>query len=226
MMLQRPKSRSEEVTMRLRQEIVDGTFELGSALSETMIATRYNVSRTPVREAFAALGIEGLVRTEPQQGTYVFRISNRQFAALSEVRSIIEMAALRLAYERSRKALLRQWARLLRSMREAAASGDSQGYCRLDGEFHQAIMSLADNPHIIEAAQSFATKIAAVRNRLGANPEHMKRSLAEHEELVRLLTLNRINSAVELLDHHIRFKSESFWSGAADWNISLDTDEE
>jgi DNA-binding GntR family transcriptional regulator len=73
--IERPKSLSEEVAAQLRREIVDGTFEMGEALSESMIAARYGVSRTPVREAFAFLGQEGLVRTEPQQGTYVFKIS-------------------------------------------------------------------------------------------------------------------------------------------------------
>ena len=85
---------------RLRREIVEGEFELGQALSESKIAARYGVSRTPVREAFACLGLEGLVRTEPQQGTFVFTIDRDQFAQISEARSILETAALRLAVER------------------------------------------------------------------------------------------------------------------------------
>jgi hypothetical protein len=88
------------------------------------------------------------------------------------------------------------------------------------------LLALADNPYILEATQFFATKIASVRNRLGANPAHMKISYVEHEELLRLLELNRINSAVELLDHHIRFKGETFWAGASNNNIGIDRSEE
>lgn len=223
---ERPKSLTEEVTQRLRNEIVEGVFALGDALSEAMIASRYNVSRTPVREAFACLGLEGLVRTEPQQGTYVFTIGKKEFAQLSETRAIIETAAFRLAVERNRKSLRRQWTRILLAMKDAVDAGDGAGYCRHDGEFHQVLLALADNPHILEATQFFATKIASVRNRLGANPAHMKISYVEHEELLRLLELNRINSAVELLDHHIRFKGETFWAGASNNNIGIDRSEE
>ena len=211
---QRPKSLSEEVTMRLRTEIVDGHLRLGDALSESMVASRYGVSRTPVREAFAFLGLEGLVRTEPQQGTYVFTITREQFNQLSETRSILECAAFRLSIERNRKTLVRMWRRIVKSMQAAMARGDGLAYCQLDGEFHHQLFVLADNPHLLEATQSFATKIATVRNRLGSNPEHMKYSFSEHENLLRLLEEDKVNSAVELMDHHIRFKGETFWAAA------------
>lgn len=71
---ERAKSLTEAVTERLRDEIVNGGLGFGESLSETRIAARYDVSRTPVREAFACLSLEGLVITEPQQGTFVFTI--------------------------------------------------------------------------------------------------------------------------------------------------------
>ena len=113
---ERPKSLAEVVTARLRREIVDGEFELGQALSESKIAARYGVSRTPVREAFACLGLEGLVRTEPQQGTFVFTVDRAQFAQISEARSILETSALRLAIERRHCDLVRQWNRSVEAM--------------------------------------------------------------------------------------------------------------
>ncbi|QYK42230.1 MAG: GntR family transcriptional regulator [Paracoccaceae bacterium] len=207
--------------MRLRTEIVDGHLQLGDALSESMVAARYGVSRTPVREAFAFLGLEGLVRTEPQQGTYVFTITRAQFNQLSETRSILECAAFRLSIERNRKMLLRKWRRIVKSMQAAMERGDGLAYCQLDGEFHHQLFALADNPHLLEATQSFATKIATVRNRLGSNPEHMKHSFSEHENLLRLLEDDKVNSAVELLDHHIRFKGETFWAAASGQISSL-----
>ena len=211
--IERVKSLSEEVTIRLRWEIVEGAFALGESLSESMIAARYGVSRTPVREAFAFLGQEGLVRTEPQHGTYVFSITREEFARLSETRSILETAALRLSHERNRKALIRGWRRIAKAMQTTVSSERGLDYCRLDGEFHELLFNLADNPHLVEASQSFATKIATVRNRLGATGEHMRRSLGEHQELLKLLEADEIDRAVELLDRHIRFKGEAFWAG-------------
>jgi DNA-binding GntR family transcriptional regulator len=207
-----PKSLAEVVTNRLRQEIVEGEFEFGQALSESKIAARYGVSRTPVREAFAGLGLEGLVRTEPQHGTFVFVMDRDQFAKLSETRAILETAALRIALEHARPELLRQWKRIVKAMSAAVDDGDSKRYSNCDGEFHAVLFTLADNTFLVAAGHSFAAKMAAVRNRLGAEPEHMKRSFREHKDLLSLVTSGDTAGAVTLLEKHIRDKGEDFWT--------------
>jgi DNA-binding GntR family transcriptional regulator len=209
---ERPKSLAEVVTARLRREIVEGEFELGQALSESKIAARYGVSRTPVREAFACLGLEGLVRTEPQQGTFVFTIDRAQFAQISEARSILETAALRLAVERGCLELIRQWQRFVEGMTAALRDRDAGSYSRLDGDFHQSLFRLAANPFLTAAGQAFAGKVAAVRNRLGAHPEHMAKSYDQHVELLALVERSEFGAAVDLLERHIRHKGESFWN--------------
>jgi DNA-binding GntR family transcriptional regulator len=207
----RPRSLTEVVTDRLRREIVEGEFDLGEGLSESKIALRYEVSRTPVRQAFACLGLEGLVRTEPQHGTFVFTLDREEFVQISETRSIIEQAALRLALERNRTGLIQRWNRLLTAMTAALREGDAKRYSQCDGEFHQAMFDHADNPYLAAASQSFAAKMAAVRNRLGAQPEHMAQSFHEHQELLDLVKRNEAVLAAGLLERHIRYKGESFW---------------
>jgi DNA-binding GntR family transcriptional regulator len=209
---ERPKSLADVVTARLRREIVDGEFELGQALSESKIAARYGVSRTPVREAFACLGLEGLVRTEPQQGTFVFTVDRAQFAQISEARSILETSALRLAIERGHGDLVRQWKRFVEAMRVALRDRDARSYSRFDGEFHQALFSLAANPFLTAAGQAFSAKMTAVRNRLGSHPEHMAKSYEQHVELLALVERSDVEAAVALLERHIRHKGESFWN--------------
>jgi DNA-binding GntR family transcriptional regulator len=210
--VERPRSLAEVVTTRLRREIVEGEFDFGQALSESKIAARYGVSRTPVREAFACLGLEGLVRTEPQQGTFVFTMDRKQFAQISEARAILETAALRLAIERGHASLVRQWHRLVDGMRAALRDKDARQYSRFDGDFHQTLFSLAANPYLTAAGQAFSATVAAVRNRLGAQPEHMAKSYTEHVELLALLERAEVGLAVDLLERHIRYKGESFWS--------------
>jgi DNA-binding GntR family transcriptional regulator len=209
---ERPKSLGEVVTARLRREIIEGEFELGQALSESKIALRYQVSRTPVREAFACLGLEGLVRTEPQHGTFVFTMDSEQFAQLSETRSILETAALRLAIQRNRTNLIANWKRLVATMTTALRDGDAKTYSSADGEFHRLMIELADNPFLAAAAQSFSAKMDTVRNRQGSRPDHMERSYGEHAELLGLIGRDEAELAVDLLERHIRDKGESFWA--------------
>ena len=209
---EKPVSLAEVVTSRLRREIVDGEFEFGQALSESKIAARYGVSRTPVREAFARLDLEGLVRTEPQHGTFVLTMDRVQFAQISETRAILEIAALRRAVEHNRNELVKRWKRHVAAMKTAKDDGDGKRYSRIDGEFHQVLFDLAANPFLDAAGQSFQAKMAAVRNRLGSQPEHMVRSFAEHVALLDLIERNETDRAAEILERHIRFKGESFWA--------------
>ncbi len=53
--------------------------------------------------------------------------------------------------------------------------------------------------------------MAAVRNRLGAQPEHMAKSFSEHSALLDLVRRNEAGSAADLLERHIRYKGESFF---------------
>ena len=55
----------------LKEDICNGVIKTGELLSEAQLAERLSVSRTPVREALAALENEGLVRTERTAGRFV-----------------------------------------------------------------------------------------------------------------------------------------------------------
>jgi DNA-binding GntR family transcriptional regulator len=200
------------VTNRLRQEIVEGGIEFGQALSEAKIAKRYEVSRTPVREAFARLELEELVRTEPQNGTFVFTMDRPQFAQISEARSILETAALRLSYERNRGALVRQWQALMVEMDASADVHDMKTYSSADGRFHDVLFALSDNPYLEAARRPFSARLAAIRNRMGLSPEHVVKSRSEHRALLNHIENDRLDDALALIQHHIIEKGAEFWA--------------
>jgi len=212
MRVEGPLSLADAVTDRLRQEIVLGHFELGDALSESRIARRYEVSRTPVREAFARLEIEGLVCTEPQSGTYVFTIDQAEFMKVSETRSVLELGALRLAMQHDPDGLKEAWRQLTVEMEQAMRGGDSTTYSRCDARFHEALYQHSENPYLAAARRSFASKMDTIRNKLGATPEHMKKSFTEHLELSNAIANDDVEGAAEILDRHIRHKGASFWT--------------
>ena len=97
MKIARPKSLTELVGEELRARIVDGRLRLGAALSENALAAELGLSKTPVREALLQLKLERLVEVLPQRGTYVFRLAADQVAPISELREVLEVAALTAA---------------------------------------------------------------------------------------------------------------------------------
>lgn len=212
MRIERPQSLSDLVTDRLRKEIVEGNFEFGSALSESKIARLYEVSRTPVREAFARLELEELVRTEAQSGTYVFTMDREQFAKISETRSVLECGALKFAVERGNQQLVSGWSRITDKMSKAREKCNAKQYSELDGAFHDLLFELSDNPYLAKARATFGSRMDAIRNRLGLNEAHISKSFAEHQQLLAHVAAGETELAVQLLHVHITKKGAGFWS--------------
>lgn len=209
---ERPRSLTELVTEHLRAEIVSGALDFGAALSEATIAQRLDVSRTPVREAFQRLEIEGLVRSEPQRGTFVFSTSQAELKSLCDVRSVLETGAIHLAIKHDAPGLVKRLGAVIRRMNKEQAAGNISAYLYLDHEYHQAVIDSAANIYLDQAYQTIAPRMAALRNRLGAHPDLIEKSYREHCEIRDLLAKGDIDEALQVLELHIGRKEGSYWN--------------
>lgn len=86
---------------KLRTAIVEGEFRPGERLVEQKIAERYDLSRTPIREAIRRLDAEGLVSSERNRGAIVREVGPDEIHDLYELRARLESYAAELAAERS-----------------------------------------------------------------------------------------------------------------------------
>src|SRR5207253_5873840 len=93
-------TRAEELRLQLADEIVRGALPPGASLDETEIARRFNVSRTPVREALRQLAVSGLVEARPHRGAVVARPSLDRLTAMFEAMAELEALCAGLAAER------------------------------------------------------------------------------------------------------------------------------
>ena len=93
-------TRAEELRLQLADEIVSGALAPGSALDETDIARRFNVSRTPVREALRQLAASGLVEARAHRGAVVAQPSIERLSGMFEAMAELEALCAGLAAER------------------------------------------------------------------------------------------------------------------------------
>src|SRR6202000_3207039 len=73
---------SERLRESIEEEIATGKLLPGTRLDEVDLATRFGVSRTPIREALRLLLGEGLVETRPQRGTVVAQGTPQRLIAM------------------------------------------------------------------------------------------------------------------------------------------------
>jgi DNA-binding GntR family transcriptional regulator len=133
------------VVPALREAIVEGVLAPGSRLSEVQVAKQLNVSRTPMREAFAQLEREGLVTVLPRVGAFVRSVSLRDVTEIYKVRMALECLAVQLAAERITALGRAQLDDVIETMQASVTAEDSLGYVDALDRFYSIVMTLADN---------------------------------------------------------------------------------
>lgn len=210
MKIERPKSLTGLVVDELRARIIDGRLRLGEALSENVLAADLGISKTPVREALLQLKLERLVDVLPQRGTYVFRLARDEVVMISELREMLELPAAAVAIERNRAGLLARMTEIYQEMSKAYRAGDNAGYRASDGDLHQAIIDVCDNPYLSNAYNQVGFRIQALRSRLVDDMSLNRASYKDHGEMLKLVRARKVAELQSLLRAHIRQTMHSY----------------
>jgi DNA-binding GntR family transcriptional regulator len=186
----------------LLERILDGHYQPGERIVETQVASEFDVSQAPVREALRELEILGMVTSEPYRGARVRQVTPRQLAEIYPVRAAIEEVAAQAATP----TLQRETAPLeaeLDAMRAAAAAGDRHELLAHDVRFHRLIVEasgnatlqqvwrslhieartlitlLGDTTKLSDVAESHLAVVEAIRS---GDPKRAGRTLRRHVE--------------------------------------------
>lgn len=141
-------SAKERAFSQIQRWIIDGTLQPGEKLIDSELADSLGVSRTPIREAFQLLEVQGLVSTHPGKETKVTEIEKDDIFKMYST-----MAALQaLAAENTAKTIVPEQIEQLRTINQDFENyiKGSQAYQAMeaDEQFHNFIVELSDNPYI------------------------------------------------------------------------------
>lgn len=175
---------SEKVRLALEQDIFSGTIAPGSSLDEEELARRFEVSRTPVREAILQLIESGMVEKRPRQGAVVAMtdISDliRQFEVMSELESICARYSARRMTPEERVELQDVHDRSER----AFAAGENDTYYTLSRKFHLLIIEGTHNKELIDMTNRLGSKLVPYRRFQLGYPGQSKTNLDDHRAIL------------------------------------------
>ena len=137
------RSTADIIVDQLREEIMSLEILPGAKLSEAEVATKFGVSRQPVREALNLLSSEDLVAIQPQRATRVRRFSSQKITATRFARRGIEIEVLKMACENWSEVYRPGFQRSLDAQERAVESHDASGFQALDEEFHTLLAETA-----------------------------------------------------------------------------------
>ncbi|HKY16688.1 MAG TPA: GntR family transcriptional regulator [Microthrixaceae bacterium] len=196
-----PTTRSEWVQERLRGAILQGDLAPGQRLQANELALQWNVSATPLREAFQRLASDGLVSMSPQRGARVASPSIEEAVELYELRILLEPRSLRQSLEVSDDAHRSEIKAAFEAFRSASTVEDG---IEAHSQFHAALLNRCPSTWLLrfttqlsDASRLF--QVASVRDRPGRR--HPK---SEHRALCEAAVRGDIDRCVTLQEEHLR----------------------
>ena len=166
---------TDDVTARLREMIMNGTFAPNERLTEMGLAEQMNVSRTPIRLALARLEREEIVIGVPNRGFRVRAFTIDDFIEILEVRATLEGMAARLAAERgvypAYKDILDDCLDGADQILESGSIDDDgrRKYIELNVKFHSAITDMAGNSLLARRLEGHPFRSAPLLHLLSAD---------------------------------------------------------
>ena len=214
----RGTSLHDGVAARLRTLVFDGELAPGAYIDEKALATAWQVSRTPLREALKVLATEGLVTMKVRRGAYVTEMSRDDVAQVYHLLSLLESdAAAQVASKADPAQLTRLHA--LHGLLESQV-GTRDAFFAANEHFHLALLEFAGNRWAVQVVQDLRKVMKLNRHHSLLKQGRLEDSLAEHRRLMQALAAGDARAARRTMQAHFRSGLEA----AAGWETGLGAD--
>lgn len=204
-------SLTEEIFAKLKDEIVQVRLKQGELLTESELAQRFNVSKTPVREALTRLKGEGFVEILPYKGYLVTGISVGDLQNIFQFRLILELASTELAVKYATDEELNGLEKLAR---ESFVLDDEESITKYNGinyQFHIQMAQICRNPLLVSSLSNVLNQLRRVLL-LDLKTTHAEEISRSHRQLIELIRERKKEEVIEQVRKHIMEAEQRIYS--------------
>lgn len=201
-MIKRAASLKTQAYNLILEAIMRNEIEPDQVYSEQWFATRFHISRTPVREALLQLREEGMIETKLARGIIVKPISLKDAREIFQVRMAIEgfcSATLAGEVREGNPQALKTLERV-----ETLLGNEAAGFSDLDLQFHYEIVNFSDNQNFVQITEQKRNRINLYWDTSRNIPERVKKSHQEHQRIFEALRSGSEEKAYMLSTEHLR----------------------
>ena len=199
----------EKVFQYLRNHILAGSIEPGASLIETRLADELGVSRTPIREAFRKLELEGLVFSEPNKGVVVKGISPQDTKDIFAIRMHLEPLAARWAAQRITQEEISELEENVQLMAFYLERSNIQQANKKNTEFHEIIFRAAKSKPLKQILISLQEYVHLARLASLRKPGRPEKAMEEHKDIMKAIISGDQGKAAEYMYQHVQESSSS-----------------
>lgn len=162
---------AQQVFINIQEDIIKGNIKDGEIITERSLEQRYQVSRTPIKEALKLLENEGWVEITPRHETRVTDFGTAEISETLPIRIAMEGLAVKLCIQNMNEAKKKDFIDLYTNLNrlhcklEKSEPDCLETYNKLDSKFHTMICRYSDNKMLI----NFNTKLSSMFKRIYSN---------------------------------------------------------
>ncbi len=196
-----PKLLPNQIADLLREEIVLGKIPLGQKLTEEDLTSSLGVSRTPIRQAFRILELEGLVELIPRRGVFVTELTQKDAEELYEILGMVESFATEqvIANERTALSPLEE---TISKMTSYVEKGNLRAIIQANFDFHYTLVEMAGNNRLVGFYQTVRNRTRVYQSMGLALQTDWMESLQDHRQILEAIRRRDTGDAVRLCREH------------------------
>lgn len=191
------------VFQKLREDILSGKYKEHEELKEVAIGEELGVSRTPVREAFRQLELEGLIQIVPNKGAYVTGITAKDVKDIYMIRSLLEGLCARLATEKITTEQMEEMEENIYLADFHAQKGHMDQMAELDNRFHDILYEACDSKLLEHTLKDYHQYVLRVRQKTLSNNTRGRASNDEHRQIMEAIKAGDADKAEQLANRHM-----------------------
>lgn len=197
----------ERVAAELRLQIVEGSIEADACLTENQVAKKFNVSRSPVRDAFKLLKQDQLICLE-RMGADVLHFGEGERREIYDLRIMMESFAFAKVKSDERIQLAKEMRKHLEMMKVAVQFQDAEAYTEHDIKFHEVLIYATQHRYLLSSWNNLKPLmlcliLLSMRKRMREEPEDFERIHHNHEVYAEAVEQNNVSQLQEAF--HLNF---------------------
>ena len=217
---------SDKIREALEAEIISGALYAGSRIDDQELMERFNVSRTPAREAIQQLISAGLVTHMPRHGAVVATLSLTDYIAMLEMLTELEGLAARLSARRMPTAQRQALTAAVKACEDATAADDATAYELANRAFHETIYDGSLNDVLARQLRLMRLRMRHPQRSLFDRPNRIRNSLVEHKAILNAILSGDEDAADRAMAMHISSGGNVYVDAVARGSVQVDRAEQ
>ena len=204
-----PSTLHANLVKRIRELVIEGDLEPGAKVPERILCERFNVSRTPLREALKTLASEGWLEILPHKGARVTRLNEEDIDQMFPIMGALEALSGELACANLSEEQFAEIRALHYQMALHYTRRELAPYFHINQLIHEKILAAAANPLLVQMYQTLSGRIRRARYVANMSENRWAQAIEEHEEMLSALASRDGQSLADVLRRHLSNKCET-----------------